>query len=489
MENVSSVSENRDEYREESSHVQIIAEGSPNRVLKSDLEFVALADDRDPDVSVSQDVELEAGRKKKVQRYRRQWEHHPSLKGWVAAVPDNPFRAWCTRCCCHLVAQLKVLLDHSLCRKHIRRIANHPPSHHPPQTSPTLTAASTSTSQSTSLTDVLGANSSAVELSTAECMASGAGAGAAFLAPSIGWCRSVDERVQQPDVQFSDSHRVTLSAGVDQMRVGFIGAGKIAQAVAMGLMNKGIVLAGKMTVSSATMKNNDIWKCWKCNLVNDNAEVVRQCDVVFLVVPPDDLPEALSSLELVNDTRARCFVSLVTGVTHARLTELLQERLSSDSLAVVRCVCTRTVAIGEGVCVYFASTLSHSWLVALETMFTALGMCHRVRHERLLNVYSGAFGGGVAFAAQFIDALTAGAVGQGVGWDEAVQMAAQTVQGAASMILSQGTMTSDLKRECCTPGGSTLSGVVALHQYGLEFAVMSAVEAATKKCHEIGATI
>ncbi|XP_037074257.1 pyrroline-5-carboxylate reductase 3-like [Pollicipes pollicipes] len=439
------------------SHVQIIASGErPSKVAKLDTEeeyFVIEHEDPKAEEEESSQndasTELDTPRTnyaKKPQKYREQWESHPALKNWLTMVPGNPYRAWCRQCGCPLITQLKVLMDHGRCRKHMRR-EGRPMVEPPAQTT-----------------------------------------GRPGARPAGTWGRSAWDAQQQLDVSYGDTDRVTYSIGLGSQKVGFIGAGKIAQAIATGMMNKGLTSSSCIMVSSPTDRNQTIWKRWKCKTMHDNSALVRQCDVVFLAVAPVELDAVISALEPPGDNVERCFISTISGVSQEKLTQMLSEVMPDEPVYVIRCVPSRTVAIGEGVCVYSApADLPHTWLLTMETMFSALGLCQRV-DEHLMNVHSGAFSSGPAYVAAFIDALATGAANHGVRWEDAVQMAAQVTQGTAAMILTQGVTPATVRREAAAPGGNTIAGMMALHKAGMEFAVMSAVDEATKKAKELGSS-
>lgn len=439
--------------------MQIIASGDrPAKVVKLDNseeyyvidqpESEAMDEDeeRSSQMDLSQELDTSrGGYSKKPQKYRKQWEQHPSLQNWLQMLPGNHYRAWCRQCGCPLITQLKVLLDHARCRKHMRREGRgpiEPPVHTPGRLGPTAKAGT--------------------------------------------WGKR-DSAGQQLDVSYGDSDRVTYSIGLGNQKVGFIGAGKISQAIATGMMNKGLTSSSCIMVSSPTERNQNVWKRWKCKTMHDNNALIRQCDVVFIAVAPAELENLVAGLEPPGDSVERCFISTVSGVSQERLTQLLSEVMPEEPIYVIRCVPSKTVAIGEGVCVYSApSDLPHTWLLTMETMFSALGLCQKV-DEHMMNVHSAAFSSGPAYVASFIDALATGAANHGVRWEDAVQMAAQVTQGTAAMILTQGISPATVRREAAAPGGNTISGLMALQRGGMEFAVMSAVDEATKRAKELGA--
>jgi pyrroline-5-carboxylate reductase len=153
---------------------------------------------------------------------------------------------------------------------------------------------------------------------------------------------------------------------------------------------------------------------------------------------------------------------------------------------LVRVMPNTPCLVGQGACGYCLgenATAEDGRLV--EQLLGSVGLAYRV-DEKLLDAVTGLSGSGPAFVYMVVEALSDGGVRMGIPRPVATALAAQTVRGAAEMVLATGEHTGVLKDRVTSPGGTTIAGIQALESGGLRAALMAAVEAATRRSIELG---
>jgi len=226
-----------------------------------------------------------------------------------------------------------------------------------------------------------------------------------------------------------------------------------------------------------------------CAWADTGAQAARDARYVMLCVKPQNLFEVLDGLTpglrgAVKAGRTPVVVSIAAGVTLAKL-EAALTRAKLD-LPVVRVMPNTPAAIGDGVLFLSPGTrVGEEDAAGLEALLAPCGLLQRVSEAQL--EMGGALAGcGPAFVYLFIEALADGGVEIGLPRTMAQAWAAQTVLGAADMVLKTGRHPGALKDAVCSPGGSTIAGVAALENRAFRAAAAEAVKAAYAKAQKMG---
>jgi len=219
-------------------------------------------------------------------------------------------------------------------------------------------------------------------------------------------------------------------------RIGFIGGGAIAEALVRGVVNAGLLTAGQITVGDvAAERLAYLSEKYGVATSLDTAAVAAQADVLFLTVKPQVIAAALDTVAPAV-ARKTLVISVAAGVTLAALEERLPQ------VPVVRVMPNTPVAGGAGMRASFAYVVIYALADA---------------------------GVRVGFARQM-----------------AITLAAQTLYGAAKMVLETGEHPAKLRDMVTSPGGTSIAGVHVLEQKGVRAALMDAVVAATERSRAMG---
>ena len=208
--------------------------------------------------------------------------------------------------------------------------------------------------------------------------------------------------------------------------------------------------------------------------------MVLSSQAIVLAVKPQSMPQVLAELRpLVGPDHL--IISIAAGVTLSAMTDGL-----GSNRRLVRVMPNTPALLGEGASGYcMGSATKPEDEATVRLCLDAVGRSYRVP-EHLLDAVTGLSGSGPAFVYLMIEALSDGGVRVGLPRDIATALAAQTVLGAAKMVLETGLHPGVLKDQVTSPGGTTIAGLHALERGGLRAALMNAVEAATSRSQELG---
>jgi pyrroline-5-carboxylate reductase len=264
-------------------------------------------------------------------------------------------------------------------------------------------------------------------------------------------------------------------------RIGFVGAGQMAKALAAGMVKAGIVAADRITAFDPFPKALEDFEAAVpgAKRAASNANVVAASDVVLLAVKPQSFAAASQEMK-PSVTPQKLIVSILAGTTIAQLTS----GLGSDR--IVRVMPNTPCLVGRGASGYACGTgCSADDVAQVGKMLGAVGIAFAVA-ETQLDAVTGLSGSGPAYVYVLIEALSDGGVRMGLPRNVATALAAQTVLGAAEMVTTTGEHPGVLKDRVASPGGTTIAGLHVLEQHGIRGALMSAVEAATRRSQELG---
>jgi pyrroline-5-carboxylate reductase len=271
-----------------------------------------------------------------------------------------------------------------------------------------------------------------------------------------------------------------MMGALESKRIAFIGAGQMAEALLGGLLAAAPEAAGRLLATDPLPARRDLIKQrFGIRVGSDNLEAVTWAEVVVLAVKPQ-IFDAVAR-EIAPAASGRLVLSIAAGVPIRRIAEHLP-----GTARVVRVMPNAPALVREGVsALAFGPGVTSDDQTLACSLFETVGRVVTVE-ERLMDAVTGLSGSGPAFVCLAIEALADGGVKAGLPRAVAEQLAAQTVLGAARMVLETGKHPAQLKDLVASPGGTTIAGLHRLEEGGLRACLIAAVEAAAKRSEELG---
>lgn len=264
------------------------------------------------------------------------------------------------------------------------------------------------------------------------------------------------------------------------IKIGFIGAGKMATAMMEGLLSKGLFKKDEIIAcSKGKHTRKRISEDLGVIATTDPKDVLSSADLVILAVKPDQIGEILSTNPDANSTK-KLLVSIIAGIKLCTL-----EKYVPDS---------RIIRVMPNVCCMVHESASSYTLgknatkedgESVKEILESFGIAFEVQEEKI-DAVTGLSGSSPAYMFMVVDALADGGVLMGLPRELALKLAAQTMLGSAKTILETGKHPDELKDSVCSPGGTTIEGVRVLENHGMRAAFIAAVKASAEKSAEMG---
>lgn len=263
-------------------------------------------------------------------------------------------------------------------------------------------------------------------------------------------------------------------------KLGFIGAGNMAEAMMRGLLRSGLVTPSDLWASDVNTERLAQLRETHGLHTGTNLEVARAADVVVLAVKPQIMDRVLREIA-PEIGRERVVISIAAGVP----VEAIERRLHPPT-RIIRSMPNTPALVSQG-----ATALApgpHATEEDLELavrIFRSVGQTVVV-DESQLDAVTGLSGSGPAYVFLVIEALADAGVKVGLSRKDAMTLATQTVLGSAHLLKETGLHPGVLKDQVTSPGGTTIAGLHTLEAGGLRTTLIDAVEAATRRAQELG---
>jgi pyrroline-5-carboxylate reductase len=259
-------------------------------------------------------------------------------------------------------------------------------------------------------------------------------------------------------------------------KIGFIGCGNMGSAMIGGIVSSNLAKPSQILAYAPSAAHTSLLQeRYGISVAASIEETVRFADILFLAVKPNLFPAVIPQIRdvLKKDTLV---ISVAAGVSIADM-----ESLFGKPVKIVRAMPNTPALVLEAMSAISCNALVGDDALSLAVrLFESFGKCEVVP-ESMMDAVVGVSGSSPAYVYLFIEAMADAAVADGMPRSLAYKFAAQSVLGAAAMVLESGSHPGQLKDAVCSPGGTTIEAVAKLEELGLRHTVIAAQRACTEK--------
>ncbi len=263
--------------------------------------------------------------------------------------------------------------------------------------------------------------------------------------------------------------------------IAFLGAGNMAEAFVKGLLRAGVAEPREILCADRRADRlQELARLYGVRTSGDNRAAAAEAGILVLSVKPQVMNKLLDEVAPAIDEK-KLVISIAAGVPLAAI-----ERKVGHGIRMVRSMPNTPALVGAGATAIAAGDhATEADMAQAKALFDAVGKTVEV-DEPLLDAVTGLSGSGPAYVFLVIEALSDAGVKVGLDRRTAQDLAAQTVLGSAKLLIETGEHPGKLKDQVTSPGGTAIAGLHTLEAGGLRTTLMNAVEAATKRSHELG---
>lgn len=258
-------------------------------------------------------------------------------------------------------------------------------------------------------------------------------------------------------------------------KIAIIGGGNLGTAIAEGLIQSGFVLPDHILITKRNLSTLRYLEEKGVLVSNDNAEALRFADMVILAVKPFQVDDVLGAIKPLFDENRHVLVSVVTGISTAHIHGILNKKIST-----VRAMPNTAIAIQQSMTCISARDITSEQLDYVKDIFNQLGLV-AVIEEKLMDAATVLAACGTAYAMRYIRANIQGGIEIGFDAATASLIAAQTVKGAAQLLLQKNTHPEQEIDKVTTPKGCTIAGLNEMEHQGFSSSLIKGIVASYDK--------
>lgn len=262
-------------------------------------------------------------------------------------------------------------------------------------------------------------------------------------------------------------------------KIGFIGAGHIAQILIKGMLDKGWD-AALLSASARGCSQRTQLQALGVAVFADNADVVRSADCVVLAVRPQAVKTALVPLRAVFDEHNPLLLSIVAGANVQRIATLLDK----PDMRIVRAMPNTPALVGAAATALYGHNAQASDKQCAEAIMAAVGLTLWLPIEQQLDAVTAVSGSGPAYFLLLMEAIIDAGVSLGLTYEQASALTLQTAYGTARLALSAADTPATLRAQVTSNGGTTEAALAVLNADKFSASIEHALQAARDRAAE-----
>jgi pyrroline-5-carboxylate reductase len=253
------------------------------------------------------------------------------------------------------------------------------------------------------------------------------------------------------------------------MKIAIIGAGNMGSAIALGIVNGSLVKPSDITVSNPSLEKLNVLKAFNAelNITEDNKEAAKGADIVILAVKPWIVEKVLLELSL---KKQQILVSIAAGITFGQL-----GKYSDSTISMYRIIPNTAISLACSMTLIASHNATPEQDQSIIDLFNKMGVSMLIPEEKMAAA-TAISSCGIAYVLKYIQAGMQAGIEMGISPRDAAQMVAQSVKGAAELILNNHSHPSVEIDKVTTPGGFTIKGINELEHNGFSSAIIKAMK-------------
>ncbi len=263
------------------------------------------------------------------------------------------------------------------------------------------------------------------------------------------------------------------------MKLAFIGAGKMATAIAQGLIDANCFGKSNIMASDPSMISQQSFSTTVgVQCIDDNDATIDQGDVIVLAVKPQNIENVFSNL--ISPLNSKLLISIIAGCTLKNLSALTQSK------RIIRVMPNTPAMVGKGTAVFACGDdVTKSDIELVTKIFSTVGIVKQLPEE-YLDIVTAVSGSGPAYVFEFIQAWVDAAVANELDPELSLELILQTVSGAVEMIHKKMGTPDELRNAVTSPGGTTEAGLNVLKEHHFREIIQSVINSAKQRSIELG---